>query len=453
MSTDNTSTIEDLKAEIASRQYATARGEIDWNTKKIKCPKCGKTTDQDFSSFEFFNQIYCPHCKKYSNNLDIIAREMNLPVDDKRVIIRACDVFGIPHNLTPDTVSKTESKSNLPTSSNLKEPKDDKAALLGDNKTQFFANKFSAFIENNQKFSSRKTGFSNLDDFLNFQPGIYILGGLPALGKTTFALQLLNQLDKQGETCIYCSFEMSAGFLYSKLLAQEVTLIEAGGINPESQNFNKPVKYPLTASKIAQGNFKYHEDAVNQALKNFENPSNLYIWELQDVNLNKLLNRIKQICDTSNKPPIICLDYLQLLAAGVENTKSALDGVLRQLFNFRRETDTTFIVISSLNRTNYQTEISFESLKETGNIEYSADVIFGLQFKLDERNHQNIEKAKKQIPREIELKCLKNRWGANFEVGFFYYPNAEIFLPMLEYNEIKNKKSSRADEASDEKDS
>lgn len=447
MATDNTSTIENLKAEIKSKQFLSAKVDTDFATGKLICPDCKKPSET-YDTIKFYTHMYCHHCKKSFDNLDIIAREMNLPVNDKRVIIKACELLKIPHNLTPDTESKTESKA-VPT-------KDDKAALkaalLGDNATTFFADKFSAFIESNQKFSSRKTGFSNLDDFLNFQPGIYILGGLPALGKTTFALQLLNQLAKQGETCIYCSFEMQSGYLYSKLLAHEVNLIEAGGINPESQNFNKPVEKPLTASRIMQGDFSGHERAVAKALKNFEEkPSNLYVWELQDVNLNRLLNRIKQICDMSAKPPIICLDYLQLLAAGFENTKIALDGVLRQLFNFRRDTDTTFIVISSLNRTNYQTEISFESLKETGNIEYSADVIFGLQFKLDERNRAEIEKAKKQIPREIELKCLKNRWGANFEVGFNYFPNAEIFLPMLEYNEIK--KSSRADETSDERDS
>ena len=121
------------------------------------------------------------------------------------------------------------------------------------------------------------------------------------------------------------------------------------------------------------------------------------------------------------------------MAIGNENTKSDLDDFIHKIFCFRRKTNATFIIISSLNRANYHTEISFESFKETGTIEYSADVIWGLQLLLDKRTPADAEKAKKEIPRKIQLKCLKNRFGSNFDVGFFYYPNTDVFLPMLEY--------------------
>ena len=82
---------------------------------------------------------------------------------------------------------------------------------------------------------------------------------------------------------------------------------------------------------------------------------------------------------------------------------------------------------------NYNTEISYESFKETGTIEYSADVIWGLQLLLSERTAASIEAAKKEIPRKIQLKCLKNRFGSNYDVGFLYYPNADVFFEMEEY--------------------
>lgn len=82
---------------------------------------------------------------------------------------------------------------------------------------------------------------------------------------------------------------------------------------------------------------------------------------------------------------------------------------------------------------NYNTEISYESFKETGTIEYSADVIWGLQLLLQERTAASVESAKREIPRKIQLKCLKNRFGSNYDVGFLYYPNADVFLEMEEY--------------------
>lgn len=318
------------------------------------------------------------------------------------------------------------------------------AALFGENISTYITDHFQDYVDDNKKYSHRKTGFNNLDDEIKtFRPGIYVLGGLPALGKTTFALQLLEQLAKNDDHCFFCSFEMEKGFLLSKLLAREVYRIE-------SHDFDSPIKNPLTAVKISQGNIYEHGNTYRTAIKNFsEQPIPLFIWELDDLNIDSLLERLQKICAKIDKPPIICLDYLQLLATGNENTKSALDDILHKIFSFRRNTNSTFIVISSLNRANYHTEISFESFKETGSIEYSADVIWGLQLLLDKRTPANAEKAKKEIPRKIQLKCLKNRFGSNFDIGFFYYPNADVFLPMLEYGDYKSNITSTGDDEND----
>lgn len=307
--------------------------------------------------------------------------------------------------------------------------RDEIAALFGESSANYFSEHFQADIADNQKFINRKTGFQNLDNELKFfLPGVYILGGITGLGKTTFAIQLLEQMAKNGEHCIFCSFEMSKKFLYYKRLAREIYKIE-------SHNFSNSVKFPLTATQIFMNKINdFHKNAFHEALKILKEDQNpIYIWELDDINIDALLTRLEKICTKIDKPPIVCIDYLQLLAEGSENTKNTLDGILRKIFNFRRETDTTFILISSLNRANYNTEISYESLKESGCIEFSADGIWGLQLLLDKRTHADAEKAMKDIPRQIQLKCLKNRFGSKFDIGFFYYPNCDTFIPMLEY--------------------
>lgn len=225
---------------------------------------------------------------------------------------------------------------------------------------------------------------------------------------------------------------MEKGFLYSKMLSREVFRLE-------SQNYSREVKTPLTSVQISQGEFEDHEENYKKAVKNFiESKISLRIWELDEVKIDILIERLEKICAMVEKPPIVCIDYLQLLASGNENTKNALDEALRKIFNFRRKTNTTFIIISSLNRMNYNTEISYESFKETGTIEYSADVIWGLQLLLSERTASSVEVAKKEIPRKIQLKCLKNRFGSNYDVGFFYYPNVDYFKEMEEYGEYKD---------------
>ncbi len=313
-------------------------------------------------------------------------------------------------------------------------------SLLGNNSAFYFSQHFQDYVDENKKFANRKTGFQNLDNEIkNFKPGIYILGGLPALGKTSFALQLLDQIARQGETCIFGSYEMEQGYLYSKILAREVAKIE-------SNDFTKKIEKPLTAVKISQGNIYEHGSTYKTAIKNLsEIQTPLYIWELDDINIDSLLSRLQKICAKIDRPPIVCIDYLQLLAGNYDNTKAALDDVLHKFFSFRRKTNTTFIIISSLNRMNYHTEISFEAFKETGNIEYSADVIWGLQLDLLKRDTATIDAAKKEIPRKIQLKCLKNRFGSNFDIGFFYYPNCDTFKPNLEYGDFTEYRPKKTD--------
>ena len=80
-------------------------------------------------------------------------------------------------------------------------------------------------------------------------------------------------------------------------------------------------------------------------------------------------------------------------------------------------------------------QVAFESFKESGNIEYSADVVWGLQLfatntlrdGLTSKNREVIEQAKKANPRHIQLKCLKNRQGTNYDCFFNYFPANDCF--------------------------
>ena len=305
--------------------------------------------------------------------------------------------------------------------------KTEREELFGEDAAKYFMEQFQSFVNDNQKFADRKTGFSNIDaQICNFKPGIYVLGGLPALGKTTFALQFLAQLSESGEYCFFCSYEMQKGFLYSKLLAREVAKIET--LNFLTVNI---IDNPLTAVQISQNKIYEHGDAYRAAIaKITKNKFPLYIWELDEPNIDKLLDRLEKICAKLDKPPIVCIDYLQILAVGSENIKSSIDEVLHKILAFRRKTNTTFIIVSSLNRANYNTEISFESFKESGGIEYSADVILGMQLYLKPpRTPADADKAKKSNPRPIHIKFLKNRFGANFDCYFKYYPAIDYFEP------------------------
>lgn len=298
--------------------------------------------------------------------------------------------------------------------------------------SDFFSNSFESEVASMKEYANRSTGFSNIDKMQIFSPGLYVLGGLPALGKTTFAWQMLEQLARNGEKCIYCSYEMSKFELFTKSVARRA--------------FENDRTIQITSAGIRRGDTSRATQTIINTFANSE--IELRVMELQEQDIDSLLFELKKYC--IRKAPVIVLDYLQIVP--IKNTdtsqKQAIDEIVRKLKNFQRETNTTFIVISSFNRANYSQQVAFESFKESGNIEYSADVVWGLQFYCTKnlregtisKNREIIEQAKKANPRQIQLSCLKNRQGTNYQVFFKYYPANDFFEVCEEsdFNKVSN---------------
>ncbi|MBR0287433.1 MAG: hypothetical protein IJQ82_00485 [Selenomonadaceae bacterium] len=292
----------------------------------------------------------------------------------------------------------------------------------------FFALDFKAEIDNLKNYADRRTGFRNLDQHQFFSPGLYVIGATPAAGKTTFCWQLLEQLARQGETCIFCSYEMSKLELFSKSLAREL--------------FKRIPSTTITAADIRRGAWSANLDSLVEDFANSKLP--LHIFELQDESIDDLLTLLKPLCSDKQKAPVICLDYLQIVPSSKDSTKLGVDDSVRKLKKFQRDTNSTFFVISSFNRDNYIKSVSFNSFKESGNIEYTADVVWALQlFVLNSINpgniadsRQKIDDAKKLQPRQIQLKCLKNRQGSNYDCFFLYHSAHDFFEPCDHFDDI-----------------
>ena len=299
----------------------------------------------------------------------------------------------------------------------------------------YFANNLKTDIEQLKNYANRLTGFKNIDDQQFFSPGLYVIGATPAAGKTTFCWQLLEQLAQNGESCIYCSYEMSGLELFTKTAARRLFLNDK--------------QTTLTAADIRRGSWSAQLDNVINEVANSK--TKLQVLQLQDESIDELLIRLKPLCFDKQKAPVICLDYLQIVPSNKESTKLGVDDSVRKLKKFQRDTNSTFIVISSFNRANYMQSVSFESFKESGNIEYTADVVWALQLNiLNSINPNNIadsrkkiDDAKKQQPRQIQLKCLKNRQGTNYDCYFNYFSAHDYFEPCEKFIENNSKSSER----------
>ena len=109
-----------------------------------------------------------------------------------------------------------------------------------------------------------------------------------------------------------------------------------------------------------------------------------------------------------------------------------IDEDLPKIKHFQQSTGSTFLIISSANRASYRSDMGMEAFKESEVIEFSADVIWVLQYSVV-NNGGNLSSATLEIekhrsPRKMTLKCLKNQFGTDYEVVFDYYYKFDGFV-------------------------
>lgn len=290
-----------------------------------------------------------------------------------------------------------------------------------------FESNVNEFIE----YKKRKTGFLNLDlELKGLFPGLYVIGGISSVGKTTFTHQLTDQLAEQGHHIIFFSLEQSKFEMISKSIARTTAKIDLNDAVPsvfirsgdKSNIVKKAIKeYRGTAENVSiiEGNFNTDVNTVRQYVKSYAKDNDC--------------------------KPIVVIDYLQIMPSidARMSDKQRIDTNVTELKRLSRDLNLTIFVISSLNRGNYLAPIDFESFKESGGIEYTADVVWGLQLEVindpvfhKEKNmiekREKIKKAKLAEPREIELICLKNRNGnPSFSCSFSYWAKYDFFEPNL----------------------
>lgn len=299
----------------------------------------------------------------------------------------------------------------------------------------YMLNSLSSDISAYKEFKDRKTGFKNLDKITSLYPGLYVIGGLSTLGKTTFIHQMADQMAENDEHILFFSLEMATLELITKSIARLTVM------NKEGYTLNNGVSALDIRLNDIPGSKR---PTVQKALKDYENISKQF--NIIEGNFNTNIFSIREYVNNYVKlnkvKPIIIIDYLQIIPGSPEDRsdKEKIDRVVTELKRISRDYNISVIVVSSLNRSNYLTPIDFESFKESGGIEYTADVVWGLQLqaihddifnsqsKIKEKR-EKINKAKKANPRKIELVCLKNRNGiSNYSCNFTYYPKYDLFI-------------------------
>lgn len=287
------------------------------------------------------------------------------------------------------------------------------------------------------------TGFKALDQALDggLYEGLYIIGAISSLGKTTLILQVADQIAQQGHDVLIISLEMSKFELMAKSISRE-TFIEClnSGEDPKNAKTNRGI---TTGARYA--NYTSKETSIIQkAMAAYgDYAGHIFIYEgVGDIGADQIREKITKHKELTGKAPVVIVDYLQILAPANDKAtdKQNTDKSVTELKRISRDYKTPVIAISALNRQSYKDKVTMESFKESGAIEYSSDILLGLQLQGIGENSFDLDKAKQKTPREIELTILKNRNGqSNVKVSFEYYTMFNYFQEAKQQPQTKTK--------------
>lgn len=279
----------------------------------------------------------------------------------------------------------------------------------------------------------KSTGFENIDkEAGGLYPGLYSLAAISSLGKTTLAHQMADNLAIDGNDVLFFSLEQSRFELVSKSISRTMAQADKSKAMTSLEIRRGENSYAATSAALVYA--QSVKDRMNIIEGNFK------------CDISFIGDYVRQYAKKNNTRPVVFIDYLQILqpttADQKKSVRDAVDTSVTELKRLSRELNITIIVISSVNRSNYLTPIDFESLKESGGIEYTCDVVWGLQLAcLDDpifeskstpisKLRETVKIAKAASPRKIKFVCLKNRYGkANFECNFEYFPEYDLFVP------------------------
>lgn len=273
---------------------------------------------------------------------------------------------------------------------------------------------YISYIQDDTKIKRLSTCFNKLDNLLSggLPKGLITLGAIPSLGKTTFILQLADNMANMPNTkVLFFSLEMSKFDLISKSLSRY------SYVNENLPNY--------TFDDIISNNSNVDYDNLLGAYTNM--PNDLYIidntYDMRSI--ESCIADFREQYPTDNM--VIIIDYLQYITFGNNgNDKQMIDTITKRLKELSKLLNLSIVIISSLNRANYGNNISMESFKESGSIEYTSDILMGLEYTNNNTTDRDMEVRKN--PGRITLSILKNRYGALGKVNFDFYTMYHTFI-------------------------
>jgi len=257
------------------------------------------------------------------------------------------------------------------------------------------------------------TGFTDFDQITTglHEDNLIIIAARPAMGKTTFALNIAQNVAKSSDKAVAIfSLEMGAESLVERMLSAE-------GLIPS---------YHVRTGNLTESEWRRMISAQERLAR-----GKIFIDDTAGVKISEIRSKAKRLAQENDGLGLIVIDYLQLIEGrGRENRQQEVSEISRQLKILAKELKVPVIALSQLSRGVDQRNDKrpiLSDLRESGSIEQDADIV---AFLYREAYYKRDEQEEPDNVTELILE--KNRHGSLGTVQLFF---------LKEYAKFSNKEA------------
>lgn len=286
---------------------------------------------------------------------------------------------------------------------------------------------FDRFIDKIQSDNYRpiSTGFDQLDHQLGggLYSGLTIIASSPSEGKSALAMQICETIaEKQHRNILVFSFEMSKDQLFARSVSR--FSFEHGKNDRNRGVTSIEVLQGFNWGKLQGDNYMN----MKAGIKRYKDDIAPYITIIDDcqANTDAIIAKINEFeaQHPTDQPPIVLVDYLQLLDTQGKEFVSGCRDITLALKQYAIKKDTVVIAISSINREGQKYGGTMTSLYGSSFAEYGSDTLLMIDFTAIKHHEEtDKDKLKREPLRDITITIQKNRMGATGqEIRFAYTP-------------------------------
>ncbi len=262
------------------------------------------------------------------------------------------------------------------------------------------------------------TGFQDLDNILGGlnRSDLILVGARPAMGKTSFALNLARNIAALGKRkVLFFSLEMTKEQLAQRVLSTEARV--------SSSNMRKGIIGPDEWVRLGQ---------ATAALNDCE----LYFDDTSTITVPEMKAKTRQLRDVD----CVIIDYLGLITSAkrTENRVQEVSDITRNLKMMAKDLNIPIICCAQLSRgtegrgKSHRPQLA--DLRESGSIEQDADMVLMLYredyYNAEKKDDQSGGEETQQLSNIVEVIVAKNRHGSTGTVQFVWDAEHTLFVAM-----------------------